>query len=443
MDERLSLQDLIDLLVKKQGITRKDAEAFLREFIAVVTENIEANEPVKIKDFGTFKPVKVNARKSVDVNTGETIEIAAHYKLSFNPDRLLKEAINRPFAHFESVVLEEGVTFDNIESEIEEEKGGEVEEDATIEEEITGYIAVESPKAGMSEEEVVEELAGEAVEPEPEKEAEKSGQEAAPPDDIISKIEEEAALRNVNIEDFLVALREDDKEEKTLAGKAAEDEPGFEYEADGLVYEDTAPERKGIRKRYITLAFFIFLIIAGFVAGGLYFQEIAAYLTQGSSGSDNNMAIAVEPQAMVTVADSLVQEQDTISDSQAPNPLLQDRGRDMQAPPPSPQVKQAETVTPQTSVNAPLGVETIQPGHTLRNIALKYYGNKSFWVYIYEENKGKIKNINNVPIGTKLTIPAPAKYGIDPQDKASVTKARAQEEVLFKRADITPARADL
>ena len=121
MNERLSLQDLIDLLAKKQEMTKKDAEAFLRELVAIITENIEANESVKIKDFGTFKLVKVNARKSVDVNTGEAIEIAAHYKLSFNPDKLLKEAVNRPFAHFESVVLEEGVTFDNIENEGEED----------------------------------------------------------------------------------------------------------------------------------------------------------------------------------------------------------------------------------------------------------------------------------------------------------------------------------
>jgi len=72
----------------------------------------------------------------------------------------------------------------------------------------------------------------------------------------------------------------------------------------------------------------------------------------------------------------------------------------------------------------------------LRNIALKYYGNKSFWVYIYEENKDKIKNVNNVPLGTTLTIPAPAKYGIDAKDAESVKKARKTEEELFSRMGI-------
>jgi nucleoid DNA-binding protein len=478
MNERLSLQDLIDLLAKKQEITKKDAEVFLRELIAVVTENIEANESVKIKDLGTFKLVKVNARKSVDVNTGEAIEIAAHYKLSFNPDKLLKEAVNRPFAHFGSVVLEEGVTFDNIESEIEEEKGEELEDDVTIEEEITGYIAVERPKAGIeeklegvenetkkaiqpieiintgiSEEEVVEELVGEAVEPESVKEEEKSKQEAAPvPDSIISKIKEEAASHNINIEDILLIVREDDKKSVTSKPKVKiEDEIERNFEDGDLADEDVVPPKKGICKRYITFALFIFLIIAGFVAGGLYYQKVVTFLTKGSFDTDNNMIVVntpvadtpvadtpvADPQADIILADTLAPKPDTMKKgAQAPNPLSQDRGRDMQAPQPSVPVKQAKAVTPKTPVNTPLGVETIQPGHTLRNIALKYYGNKSFWVYIYEENKDKIKNFNNVPLGTKLTIPAPVKYGINPQDEASVKKARAQEGVLYKQADI-------
>lgn len=403
MNERLSLQDLIDLLAKKQEITKKDAEAFLRELIAVVTENIEANESVKIKDLGTFKLVKVNARKSVDVNTGEAIEIAAHYKLSFNPDKLLKEAVNRPFAHFESVVLEEGVTFDNIESEIEEEKGEEVEDDVTIEEEIIEAEVVDNEtnndiqpvgiiNTDISEEEVVEELVGEAVDTEPVKEEEKSEPE-------------------VEIED--------------------ETEPDFE-EGD-LVYEDIVPKRKGIRKRYITLAFFIFLIMAGFVVGGLYFQELAQYLTNGPSNNEDITKMAelsdVEPPLVAPVIDSITKEPDSISVSPATNVHSQDQGKDLQASPPP--VKPAEAVIAHASANGAIGVETIQPGHTLRNIALKYYGNKSFWVYIYEENKDKIKNVNNVPLGTKLTIPAPVKYGINPNDEASVKKARAIEEVLF------------
>ena len=113
MSERLILQDLVDLLANEKGLTKKDAEAFLRELLSLIAETIETADSVKIKDFGTFKLVKVNSRKSVDVNTGAEIEIPSHYKLSFTPDKLLKERVNIPFAHFESVVLEDGVSFED------------------------------------------------------------------------------------------------------------------------------------------------------------------------------------------------------------------------------------------------------------------------------------------------------------------------------------------
>lgn len=501
MNERLSLQDLIDLLAKKQEMTKKDAETFLRELIAVITENIEANESVKIKDFGTFKLVKVNARKSVDVNTGEAIEIAAHYKLSFNPDKLLKEAVNRPFAHFESVVLEEGVTFENIESEEEEEKGEDVEEDATIEDDIAEDVAVEpiivaveekivkevieeseaeitepetteeeitenteievtetvveeeenisetatqpvgfintdiqEEKAAAAEEEIVEELAGEVADIESTTEEKVIDSEAKHiPDDIITKIKEEATSRSVDIEDMLSVIKEDKLKDKKQANKAIDDD-----EDGDLVYEDIVPP-EGIRKRYITLGIFIFLIIAGFVVGGLYFQEIAQYLTNGTSDNEDITKMAelsdIEPPLVAPVIDTIAQDTDSILASPATNVHSQDRGKDMQAPLPPPPVKQAEGVESRESAFNPVAVEVIQPGHTLRNIALKYYGNKSFWVYIYEENKSKIKNINNVPLGTKLTIPAPVKYKINPQDEESVKRARAKEAVLFEAAE--------
>ena len=83
MNEKLSLQDLVDLLSKKAKITKKEADSFYRELFQLVLERIFDNDLVKIKDFGTFKLVSVSSRESVNVNTGEKIEIPSHYKLSF------------------------------------------------------------------------------------------------------------------------------------------------------------------------------------------------------------------------------------------------------------------------------------------------------------------------------------------------------------------------
>lgn len=107
MNDKLLLQDLVVLLAKKSGITQKDADKFFRELFQLILERIYENDIVKIKDLGTFKLVEISSRESVDVNTGEKIEIPAHFKMTFTPDRSLKELVNEPFAHFESVVLED------------------------------------------------------------------------------------------------------------------------------------------------------------------------------------------------------------------------------------------------------------------------------------------------------------------------------------------------
>lgn len=116
MNEKLTIADLVDLFAIKADIPKKEAEAFLREIFVIISENISLKDTVKIKDFGTFKPVKVSARKSVDINTGKEIEIAAHYKLSFIPDKDLKDTVNKPFAHFESVLLNDKVSFPDLEN---------------------------------------------------------------------------------------------------------------------------------------------------------------------------------------------------------------------------------------------------------------------------------------------------------------------------------------
>lgn len=107
MNDKLLLQDLVVLLAKKSGITQKDADKFFRELFQLILERIYENDIVKIKDLGTFKLVEISSRESVDVNTGEKIEIPAHYKMAFTPDRSLRELVNEPFAHFESVVLDD------------------------------------------------------------------------------------------------------------------------------------------------------------------------------------------------------------------------------------------------------------------------------------------------------------------------------------------------
>ena len=113
MNEKITLQDIINLLCEKQGISPKDSETFVRTMFDVIEEALTNEKYVKIKGLGTFKLTEVNSRESVHVNTGERIEIQGHSKVSFTPDTSMKELINKPFSHFETVVLNEGVELED------------------------------------------------------------------------------------------------------------------------------------------------------------------------------------------------------------------------------------------------------------------------------------------------------------------------------------------
>ena len=113
MNEKISLQDLVELLNTKHGMTKKNADALVRGMFDLIEEALTNDKYVKIKGLGTFKLTEVDSRESMNVNTGERIEIQGHTKISFTPDTTMKELINKPFSHFETVMLNEGVLLED------------------------------------------------------------------------------------------------------------------------------------------------------------------------------------------------------------------------------------------------------------------------------------------------------------------------------------------
>ena len=107
MDEKLSIYDIAEILTAKTGREKADIETFIETLIAVINDVITHNGVVRIKGIGSFKVIPVKERESIHVNTGERIVIPAHHKLSFLPDKILKEKINRPFAFFEAIETNE------------------------------------------------------------------------------------------------------------------------------------------------------------------------------------------------------------------------------------------------------------------------------------------------------------------------------------------------
>lgn len=124
---KISLNDLAQRLAEKSGISLQDAELFIRKMFDVANEGLQSDKLVKMKWLGTFKVMAVKDRESVDVNTGERIIIEGRDKISFTPDNILKEIVNKPFAQFETVVVNDGVDFDEIDRKFEN-----AEEDGSV-----------------------------------------------------------------------------------------------------------------------------------------------------------------------------------------------------------------------------------------------------------------------------------------------------------------------
>lgn len=122
MNDKVTLQDLAVELAKRHQLEGADAESFIKMFFTLIEDGLAADKYVKIKGLGAFKLTEVDSRESIDVNTGKRIEIQSYTKVSFTPDAAMKNLINRPFSHFEPVILNEGTTMEAMEAGLQPEE---------------------------------------------------------------------------------------------------------------------------------------------------------------------------------------------------------------------------------------------------------------------------------------------------------------------------------
>lgn len=188
---KILIADLAKEVAKKHKLPQKETEQFIANMFAVVAEGLQQDKLVKVKGLGTFKVTQVKPRESVDVNTGERVLISGHDKVTFTPDSLMKELVNKPFAQFETVVINGDVDFAAIDA-----ANPTVEtEDVTVETEPAGDAAVadeltnEPEEVQAEPEEVTAEP--EEIAAEPEEPVEEQPQEAEP----TQAVEEESVAQ--------------------------------------------------------------------------------------------------------------------------------------------------------------------------------------------------------------------------------------------------------
>ena len=204
---KFSLNTLGKLLADKSGLSQVEAELFIRKMFDVCNQGLEADKQVKIKWLGTFKVQATKDRESINVNTGERFTIEGRDKLTFTPDNILKEIVNKPFAQFETVVVNDGVDFD----EIDEKFGEEQTEDAPSE--VIDFLD-EEETATPNPDVVV-------IEPEKEKEKEKEDE------DELSK---QIALEQAKLEKLKQAKLEQERIQKEKLEKEKQEQERLEQE---------------------------------------------------------------------------------------------------------------------------------------------------------------------------------------------------------------------
>lgn len=378
MNEKISFPDLVGLLSSKMNITKKEAETFLKEFFTVSTEVITSGEELRINGLGLFKPIWVEARGSINVQTGEPVEIPGHYKLSFIPDKVLREAVNAPFSSFSVEVLNDHVPIEDMMA----VPSQDIDENNDI-------CNTENVELQDSKEIREKEEEDEPIEP---------AHEYIQEDKSADEESSESTVSSQEIEKFQEEIIQPESETKVE-----------EKEED--CYEDYL-RKSASRKSFWWGVLSAFGIIIICLAGGIFFMgndspyvvKIGEYTLSLGKQSIDSRPMNNNPELVV-----LPENKDTLSEMEKDS-VLKDS---------------VISVSPLAAPEVKPVIETIRSGVFLTTLARKYFGHKAFWVYIYEENKDVIKNPNQVPIGTRLTIPSASKYDIDANNRTSVENAKA------------------
>ena len=423
-NEKISSLELVSVISDLTGATKKNATAFMRQFAETIEAALLRDGIVKIKGFGTFKIVWNESRSSVNVQTGERYEIAGHNKISFTPDDEMKDIVNRPYAHLEPV---------NLDGDAEIQPAAPPEEDPHMKRfsdqatEIVSMIAdmqAFRPKKKVT-----------IAEPEPEKPEKEQIIPPATEKEVVAIIETKQSIPSVKTEEIVAekpVVSESEKpakeekmteqpteivsspvpEEKvssTITEKVIVQQPISSVKAEETVAETPAPEkivekdeksvledelihrmaeqpsRRSFRWLYISLI--IIVLLGGLGAAAYFYGQPLMHWLKEKVHTDS----APAPTAKIV--------------KHVPVPAPQDSMATAQTAPPAEKKPAGDIFSEPRVYNDFLATESAVQGSTLTQIALRYYGNKLFWVYLYEANKDRIRNPEILPPGTKIRIP--------------------------------------
>ena len=426
MKQKLLLSDFAQWLSEKEGITKKEAQTFLRTLFQIVEQGLTDDQFVKIKGLGTFKLVTVNERESVNINTGERFQIGEHNKIAFIPDASMKEIINRPFAHFESVDLSDETDtaeLDAVDEAVKQEFPPISEEEtSTAEESIPTTVEVITESSHPTslpekQKDVTEEVSEESnlTEEIPTEFAtitegleEKKAEEKAEETEALAQAEETEALAQA--EAVVITAKETASESQTPEEALAPEETPIQVVStsektdamgtdaeisvsqpttltvSGAAVEEEEDTRRPWLRRTLMALFVLLLCTASYFAG--YYRLLCPPC---ASTAPTAPAAKVQPDSL-----QAKKPQAAKKDSAAVSAASQTVSKPLNEAKDS--VKQ-----PQKQEEAVTRTHTIRVGDNLSRIARKYYGDDHYVDFIIRKNN--LKNADNIHVGKVLVLP--------------------------------------
>ena len=331
-EEELTLQDLIDLLVKRHDMERADADAFVKLFFSLIEEGLAADRYVKIKGFGTFKLIDT--------------------RITFSPDSAMKDLVNKPFSHFETVVLNDKAHFDDMPEN-------------------------ESPISDAETDESVKDAS----------------------DSILGNDSDESTLSE--------EVESASEEMSDVAQGEETSESALEEVSDQSVKE--AVERRSASSTSIPWCMVASILLVGVIAGGFMVWSMfrTASAVKMSSVEPKEPIAVIEHDSVAS--DTLTVDSAMVSkDAAVASEHSQDSAKVVAINPerkeePKGGLSLSDAVT--YTIVGTRATHQLQYGETLVKLARKYYGNKKLWPYIARYNKEALTDVDNIPVGTTIRIP--------------------------------------
>lgn len=334
-EEELTLQDLIDLLVKRHDMERADADAFVKLFFSLIEEGLAADRYVKIKGLGTFKLIDT--------------------RITFSPDSAMKDLVNKPFSHFETVVLNDKTHFDDMpENEL---PISDVETDESVKDASDSTSENDSDEATLSEEveSVLEEVSDQSVE-----------------------------------------------EENPVSAKAKEGQSFVQSESEAV-------ERRSTSSTSIPWCMVASILLVGVIAGGFMVWSMfrTASTVKMSSVEPKEPIAVIEHDSVasdtLTVDSAMVSKEEAVANERRQDSAKVVAINPEQEEEPKGGLSLSDAVT--YAIVGTRATHQLQYGETLVKLARKYYGNKKLWPYIARYNKEALADVDNIPVGTTIRIP--------------------------------------